>query len=216
MKDEHEQQNRAEWIEAVNTLFHGSPPPSASWTEIGEIVHALNAVCGIYNLSHTMLPFNGGADVDRVRTSREPDCIEFGGGGVFHLCKPRVLNFEYISSHPWNSFFLLDTHPLPPTGIYKNLELPYEELLRLPDGTYMSAGYGDSGHIGHDEGGNEIEIPSGSEVVGRELSGKFLIVAEQSLWKLGSATYNGRHTNLSPGQIRVLIQQACDSLEKAG
>ena len=147
--------------------------------------------------------------MDVVSVGREPGCIELRPSrGVAYVCRPRILYFEHIPAAPWNSFFLLEAAELAPSRVYDDLSYQHEELLELPDGQYHDRSHLDQGILGYDDAGDEIPIPDPHRLVVRYFSGKFLVVAKRSLWNRTSATYDGRHANLSLQEIRRQIEEA--------
>jgi|SRR5579864_6715372 len=204
-------ENKAHWEAALHAAFPDGIPRSACWTDLGDVIHMLTPFCAA-NLNHTMLPDGGGQDMVEVASSSEPDCIELRPGpNVAYICRPSQLYFEYFVNAPRESFFLLETLPIAPSGVYESLASVREELLELPDGQYSSRVYLDEGYIGHDESGNEIPIPDPHRLVVRHLTaGKFLLVAKSSLWNGTLGTYDGRHSQLTHVEIRAQIEVALE------
>jgi serine/threonine-protein kinase len=200
--------NKNKWHESLARAFPGAIPTSASWTGIDAIVAVLTPFC-VRDLNHTLLPGGGGMDIIEVARGRETDSLELRDSpSSAFICQPASLAFEHFPDSPWNSFFLLAAAPLEPSGIYDELRRPYEELLELPSGDYVERSYLDAGYIGHDESGSEIPIPDPHRLVTRFLSGKFLMIAKRSLWNSDSATYDGRHNQMSAATIRTHIAAA--------
>jgi hypothetical protein len=201
-------ENKSRWEAALHTAFPQGIPQSASWTQRDAIVDALGPFCA-KNLNHTMLPRGGGQDMDEVTYSREPGCIEFRPDpSVAYVCRPGVLYFENIAASPWNSFFLLDTASLSPSGVYEEGTRAHEEVLELPDGEYVNRSHLDEGSLGYDGNDRDIPIPDPHRLVVRILAGKLLIVAKRSLWNRVSQTYDGRHNTMSAAEIRAEIEAA--------
>jgi hypothetical protein len=202
-------ENRERWETALNICFPKGIPTSTSWTESEQMVRILRPFCA-KNLNHTMLPRGGGQDMIDIGLSKEAGCIELRPApNIAYLCRPSSLHFEYISDSAWNSFFLLETAGLSPSGIYGDDSSDgREELLELPNGQYYSRSHWDENSLGEDEDGREIPVPKASRLVVRHFDGKFLIVAKKSLWNGTSATYDGRHQKLAPAEIRAKIEAA--------
>jgi hypothetical protein len=158
------------------------------------------------NLNHTMLADGGGMDIIKVQRGREEGCIDlWPSSRSAYICKTSRLIFEHFPHSPSDSFLLLETNPLQPSGIYSELSRPYEELVELEDGSFYDRSCWDQASIGNDENGHEIPLPNNARLACRFLSGKFLFVAKASLWNLDNATYDGRHSRMTAQQIRSAI-----------
>jgi hypothetical protein len=206
MSDEFLIKNTREWETAIKEAFPKAIPETAKFKQLDEIVRVLKPFCKA-NLNHTMLPSTGGMDMIDVKNSREMGCIEFWPTmRSAYLGKPTALIWEYFPSSPLNSFLLLETEKLAPSGVYENLTRSDEEVVELPDGEYVERGVWDQGVIGHDENDNEIPLPKSARLIARFFQGKFLVVAKKSIWNSVSATYDGRHNKLTAEQIREQIE----------
>jgi serine/threonine-protein kinase len=200
--------NKNEWEQCLHRVFPKAIPSSAYWTDTGAIVAVLNQFCA-ENVNHTHLPDGGGMDIIKVARGREDNCLELHDApSCAFVCRPLSLTFEHFPTSPWNSFFLLDTARLPPSGVYPELTLQHEELLELPDGEYVERSHLDAGFFGHDEDGCTKPIPDPHRLVTRYFTGKFLMVAKRSLWNLDSSTYDGRHSRMDAATIRAAIAAA--------
>jgi serine/threonine-protein kinase len=200
--------NKQIWHQTLAKAFPAAIPTSASWTDLDAMVAILTPFCPP-NVNHTHLPGGGGQDIIKVAPGREPSTLDlYDAPSCAFICRPATLTLEHFPDSVWNSFFLLETAPLQPSGVYEGHPRPYEELLELPDGEYLERSCLDAGHIGHDESGDEIPIPDPHRLVTRFFSGKFLMVAKASLWNHDSATYDGRHNQMTPAAIRTVIAAA--------
>jgi serine/threonine-protein kinase len=200
--------NKGQWHQALTKAFPAAIPTSASWTDLDAMVAILTPFCPP-NVNHTHLPGGGGMDIIEVAPGREATTLELRDApSCAFICRPATLALEHFPDSPWNSFFLLETAPLKASGIYERHPRPYEELLELPDGEYLERSCIDAGYIGHDEAGHEIPIPDPHRLVTRFFSGKFLMVAKSSLWNHDSATYDGRHNQMTAAAIRAIIAAA--------
>lgn len=205
MSDEFDVRNKREWETAIRETFSKGIPQSAEFKQLEEIVRALQPFCK-NNLNHTMLADGGGMDIIKVESGREEGCIDLWPSvRSTYVCKPSRLIFEYLPNSPLNSFLLLETNALQPSGIYEELPRPYEELVELNDGSFHDRSCWDQSSIGHDENGHEIPLPKDARLTCRFLSGKFLFVAKASRWNSDSATYDGRHSKMTAQQIRHAI-----------
>ena len=201
-------ENRINWDATLNKIFPRGIPTSAKFTSIDDIVKTLGPICKL-NLNHTMLPDRGGNDIVGINLSLEEGCIDLRtNGGATYRCKPATLLFEHFPQSAWNSFFLLETAQLKPSGVYEELTFPSEELVELPDGAFLERFYWDQGFRGHDESGAEIPFPKDTRLLVRYFSGKFLFVAKGSLWNEDSGTYDGRHSKMTAEQVRNAIFHA--------
>ena len=146
-------------------------------------------------------------DIIKATASKEEGCLELRTSeSTAYVCRPDKLIIEYFADSPWNTFLLLSTKPLAPSGEYDDLgDDEVEELLELPDGTYMPRTFLDAGYIGHDERGCEIPVPKKSRLICRYPNGQFLMVAKRSYWNRIGDTYDGRHNTLSSAKIRAAI-----------
>jgi len=200
--------NIMQWQKALRLSFPNQVPDSASWSGIAAMVNILTPFCGA-NINHTMIPTGGGTDVIKITPNKEEGLLDLWDSPRSALvCKPASLRFEYFAGSEWNAFFLLETRPIAPTGVYDKLLQPCEELLELPSGKFMDRSYLDQGMIGHDEAGREIPLPQNYRRITRFFSGKFLMVAKQSIWNQADATYDGRHARMTAGEIRAQIALA--------
>ena len=208
MSHEFDSENKANWKASLAAAFPTGIPKSASWTDLNAIISILSKFCA-QDLNHAMLPCGGGIDVVNLAPSKETGCIELQNSSeVAYVCQPHTLSFEHISGSPVNSFFVLSTQEIQPSGVYHEMSGQYEELLELPDGEYRNRSALDEGHLGYDKSDAEIPIPDPHRLIIRFLSGAFLIVAKRSLWNRTTATYDGRHAEMTPIQIRQQIESA--------
>ncbi len=208
--EEFDVRNKASWIAAIKKAFGVSPPLSARWNDRKGILPVLKPFMG-QNLNHTMLPGSGGYDMESIALSPESGCLEFGPGkGTADTFRPGDLYFEYFPDSPWNSFFLLDTQPLEPCGVYETNDGEYEEVVEISPGEYIDRSHHDTGVLDHDENGHEIPLPPTARIISRHMQGKFLVVAKRSFWNRVTETYDGRHNRMTAGQIRQQIQNAVD------
>lgn len=204
--------NKSRWRDALSVAFPEGIPPSASWTDLPKIIQVLKPFCA-RNLNQTMLPRSGGIDIITVRAGKEPGCIELCPSfDAAYVARAQTLRFEHIPDSPWNSFFLLETGALTPSGVYENLLASYEELLELPNGTYKdrACAEDESPDEEDDDEDEDDDNPFSDQrrIVVRYFSGKFLMVAKSSLWNRATVTYDGRHNRMSAGEIRSHIVAA--------
>lgn len=208
MSEEFDARNKREWEIAIKDLFPDEIPHSTEFEGMDEIVRALSPFCKV-GLNHTLLPKSGGMDIVKVQPGRRYECLELlPSARIAYICKPSRLFFEHLPETPWDSFLLLETHSLAPTGVYEGLSDDYEEVVELKDGSFYERSCWDEAQLGHDEDGNEIPLPEDARLAVRFLAGKFLFVAKRSLWNRNTGTYDGRHSKMTAQQIRHAIETA--------
>lgn len=208
------QRARAAWVAAIHAAAGPNVPSSSMWTRADQIVRVLTHIMG-HNNNHTHLPAGGGVDMIRVRLAADdPSCLEFhpyDTDEIVYLMKPKQLTLEFIEDAPAESFFYLELQKLKPSGVYPPIEegrddnfsryRQYsEEVVEVGPGQYVS-------RSGWDEGAypNGRPLPSHARLVVRFLGGAAMPVAKGSLWNGHSATYDGRHSKMTPVQIRDVI-----------
>ena len=201
--------NREDWSRAISEMFRPPIPQSAQWSDPSSIVQVLAPFMG-RGLNHTMLPGGGGNDMESIAEAREPGCLMLCmGPGSAEIFRPATLYFEHFEESPWNSFFLLETEALSPSGVDRGTDGMSETLVEVSPGEYIDR---DQCILGYDEEGEEIPLPETVRIVTRYMRGKFLVVAKASLWNLLEATYDGRHNGMTAQQIRTQIQDAINRM----
>ncbi len=212
MCDDFDTENEAAWIASINEAFGTAPPRTAQWNDADMMRNVLGPFMG-QNLNHALLPGNGGLDMVDIVHSAENNCLEFlSGSRAAHLFRPASLFFEHFPDSPRNSFFLLETQTLQACGVYQESNFEYEEVLEIGPEHYVDRSFYDLGNLGYDENNQEIPIPEDCRIICRYLQGKFLIVAKRSIWNHISATYDGRHNQMTAQNIREQIQSAIDGI----
>jgi len=200
--------SQMQWQKALRLSFPNQIPDSASWSGIEAMVNILTPFCGT-KLNQTMIPAGGGSGIIKITPSKEAGLLDlWNSPRSAFVCKPANLRFEYFAESEWNAFFLVETMPIAPTGVYHNcgkLQQPCEEVLELPNGKFMDISYLNEGRIGYDEAGSEIPLPPNYRRSTRFFSGKFLMVAQQSVWNQTGARCDGSHSEMTAGEIRAQI-----------
>ena len=206
--DEFEAWNKKAWSKAIANAFPNGKPTSATFTDVSEIIRILDSFSD-NNLNHTLLPRGGGMDFEVVTEGREEGTIELHPDpGCAYVCRPASLYWEYFPQSEVDSFLLLETNPLEPSGVYQgNRKDGYEEVLEMPDGCYADR---DTRDLGEDESGRTIPLPRERRHLVRFFKGKFIVVAKKSLWNKIPETYDGQHNQLSAKEIRSIIQEGLD------
>ncbi|MBX9453208.1 MAG: hypothetical protein KL801_15475 [Mesorhizobium sp.] len=208
------QRARAAWVAAIHTAVGPNVPSSSIWTRTDQMVRVLTHVMG-HNNNHTHLPTGGGVDMLKVRLAAgDPSLLEFhpyDTDDIVYLMKPKQLTLEFIEDAPAESFFYLELQKLKPSGVYPPIEegrddnvsryRQYsEEVVEVGPGQYVS-------RSGWDEGAypDGRPLPADARLVVRFLGGAAMPVAKGSLWNGHSPTYDGRHSKMTPVQIRDVI-----------
>ena len=214
MCDDFDTRNKSDWVAAIAQAFGEVPPQSMEWTDLDEMLRVLTPFIR-KDLDHIMMPKGGGQDMESIARSVEPGCLEFCATScVADICRPAALVFEYFPKSEWNSFFLLGTQSLLPSGVYGDSDATDEEVCEPSPGEYIDRSHYDTGILGYDEDRREIPLPEASRIVSRHMQGKFLIVAKRSIWNCDSSTYDGRHSQMTSQQIREQIQNAIDRMSE--
>lgn len=222
--DDFEATSRTEWDAAVDQLLPAGAT-CAEWWGATPIAAALQPILGP-NSNHAFLPTRGGVSVAAATVaSGEVGCLELRPkGGSTYLVKPRKLTAERVVGAPGNSFLLLELDQLPLTDVYEDdpdeveedglgirgriLERGQEEVVEISPGHYVDRSVWDHGSLGYDEDGREVPIPQGARLVVRFLRGKVLFAAKASLWNRDPTTYDGRHSNMTPDEVREAIERS--------
>lgn len=214
------QRARAAWVEAIKSVAGPNVPSNMTWRGAATIAQVLSPIMGS-NRNHTHLPGGGGLDMQRVRPAiHEPECLEFfphESDDVLYLMKPKRLTLEFIEHAPAESFFHLELEELEPTGVYPEpdnddesereplparYERVSEEVVEIGPRQYVSRSGWDDGLL--PDGRN---LPRQSRLVVRCLRGAAMPVTKGSLWNGAAETYDGRHSRMTPGQIRNVIER---------
>ncbi len=212
------QEARTRWISAIKAAAGPAIPNSSIWTGAKSIAEILAHIMG-HNNNHTHLPGGGGLDMERVRPAmNEPGCLEFfphNTNGVLYLVKPKRLTLEFLENAPAESFFHLEIEELQPSGAYPERDSEpendeddryatySEEVVEVAPGKYIS-------RSGWDEDAypDGRDLPGDARLVVRQFRGALMAVTKGSLWNGASATYDGRHSRMTPRQIRSVIERS--------
>ena len=212
---------RAAWVAAIRNAAGPNVPSSGTYRGPGTITRILTHIMGS-NSNHTHLPGGGGLDMHRIRPSKnEPGCLEFfpfDSDDVVYLMKPKRLTLEYIEESPGESFFYLELDELEPTGVYTKSEdeeadgehgplAPHyeqfsEEVVEVGPRQYVSRSGWDDG-----EYPDGRELPKTARLVVRHFRGAAMAVSKGSIWNGAAETYDGRHSRMTPEQIRRVIER---------
>jgi hypothetical protein len=212
---------RAAWVDAVMSVAGPDARSSLTWRGVDTIARVLTPIMGSNN-NHTHLPGGGGLDMQRVRPAlNEQGCLEFfpdESDAYVYLMKPKRLTLEFMGHAPAESFFHLELDELEPTGIYAEpeddkedewapLSSRYqrvsEDVVELGPHQYVSRSGWDDGLLPDGR-----HLPRHSRLVVRCFRGAAMAVAKGSLWNGAAGTYDGRHSRMTPDQIRGVIERA--------
>lgn len=192
------------WQGIVDDLAGPERRSRTTWSNPKDIKRVLGRVMGPNN-NHTHLPDGGGFDAHSIEDAPEKGCLklrmQLGAVAVF---KPRILTMEYFENFPIDSFFLLEIERLDPLGVVPASSDEREHLTCMGDGTYRPRRFLKLMLDREEEDGTPV--PEGIEAVLRYTTGNFLIVSKGSYWNGRPETYDGRHSQMTPDDIRSLIE----------
>jgi hypothetical protein len=217
--DSFHQRARNTWVAAIKSAVGPNVPFSSTWTGASDIARVLAPIMGRNN-NHTHLPGGGGLDMVKVLPAvNEKGCLEFYPSqteAVVYLMKPKRLTLEFIEDAPGESFFHLELQELQPSGAHPvpddddeeeeetlRHERLSEEVVDVGAGQYVS-------RSGWDEGvfPDGRDLPSCARLVVRQFGGAAMAVAKGSIWNGDPSTYDGRHSRMTPRQIRHVIERS--------
>lgn len=208
--------NRTEWRAALNLLFNGAAPSSATWTERNAIVKALSTI-GQHDLNHAFLPDGGGLDLDGAKLSVEEGCIELDISSFTCIVSPVELSFEsFGADHLEWAYFRLETGPLLAFDSGKPLTAKGERATELRPGVYVDYSAWEQGYHGHDDNDNEIPLPKGARPIERLANGVFAIFAKSSFYNKITSTYDGRHAKMSREDFRAYVAEGVEAARRMG
>lgn len=210
MTAEKDSKNKSEWTNAITQTFGMSFPLSTTWNDIEAIRQVLNPFVK-QNLNLTLLPVGGCYIMATVSRSPEQGCLEFSHDLIFvQIFRPKTLFFEHFPESPWNSFFLLELHDLPPCGVYDDNVAMREIVVEISPGVYRDRACFDSGILGYDDADKEIPLPNNARLVERHMKGKFFISSRLNYWVNPNYPAYDRHSQMTAQQMRFEIQQLID------
>lgn len=193
-----------EWKQVQLRIFPAGIPKSASWDDIPTMLSVLSAVAYTNELNHMFFPNGGGLDLEAVRLSNEPGCIELHTG-MASVVRPLRLTFESFGKYEDWAYFRLDTSALDPSGVYDSAT-DYEEVTEMAPGVYEDRSVGECGFF-VDGDGVEKPLPRETRIVSRYFNGSFVIFAKASTYN-EIDPYQGAHNKVSSEEFRRLIDSA--------
>ncbi len=193
------------WRNVIRELIPGSASTSTTWKTSDEILSVLKHIGKVANANYLFFPRMGGLKLTGAVESMEEGCLDLLLGSSIATLKPSVLTLEVFPENLSESFFRLESMPLTPPHVYGSLASPCEELVRLPDGTYLSRNGWDDQFMSQDNGGNVIPFPPGSKVIFRFTEGVFVIFGSGSIYNQDSSTTDGRHSKMTAEEFRLYV-----------
>lgn len=204
-KDDFRTKNLEAWERVLNSIFSAAIPERKVWTDRRSIITILRKM-SVRDLTHVFFPDGGGLDLDGAKEGVEPECIELDTG-IPTILKPRELAFESFGDEHYEwAYFRIEAIPLAPSGVYKTLEGPYEELTEIRPGNYIVRSALDAGE--YEEGGRVRRLPESARGLMRYLSGAFVIFAKGSLYNRNPHTYDGRHAKMTAKEFHAHVAKA--------
>ncbi|WP_394130706.1 serine/threonine-protein kinase [Marinobacter nauticus] len=202
-EDFHEK-NLTEWFDLQNKLFPAGAPDSVTWTNLADIITIFNEIANVRSLNHMFLPGGGGNTIIGADYAAEEGFISLKiSEKIYDILKPRKLTYESFGVDPQWNYFRLEAESIKYTGIYGNKQpiFPYEELVEIEPSTYIERYHWDDNEY------NGEELPPESHLVCRYFEGAFVIFSTRSIYNRVSATYDGRHNEMSETEFREYIKR---------
>lgn len=199
---------RDEWLFMEESLFQHNHPQSTIWTELRDIEYVLRVVANSYAYNHLLYSQQGGLDLTDVSLASENGFLELRANGLTHILKPKCLHYETFENSAWN-YFLLEIQKVEP--ILKENEDGVEVLVEDIPGHYVNADDFVYGVYNYDSG---EPLPKTARQVERFCEGTMMIVMKMGTYNAIAATYDGRHGNMTPLQLRdyVLRLMICEKV----
>ncbi len=108
-KREFEKLNREIWNTYKQQIFEGGIPKQTEWKGLHEIVRILKIIAGYTDCNYMFMPEVGGDEIDSVKYSNTPGCINLYSCGFYKKIKPVRLVFEFLDNEFEYSYFRLET-----------------------------------------------------------------------------------------------------------
>lgn len=193
-------QNEKEWVGIQKRIFPELSPSRAVWDTYYEIESAL-AHLSRPNLLHCYLPRGGGLDLESAKESYENGLLELNMNGLTYLVKPKELHFERFPEMENMSYLRMIVGEIKPTGKSEAVSEDIEEVTELypleyEDYTSWQSNCTESGE----------DLPKSARRVSRILKGDLCFFSKSSIYNQLPATYDGRHSTMSPLDFRRYIR----------
>lgn len=183
---------------------------SKSWIGVTQIEQALPIVV-LPNTNHALYPTGGGMDWVGMSYTSEKSCLAVSASATeVNIFRPSRMTAQYFPEAPQESFVLIELDQLEEIDGHKPHKGAQQRFTELPNEGYVDQSVLYDGFIGYDDGGHEIPIPESTRLVVRWLNGQILLVSKGSIWNGISATYDGRHNNMTSEEIRDQIDRAIE------
>lgn len=194
------------WEKMLNNIFDSNIPEKKEWSDTVSIIKVLNQVAADDALSHVFLPTRGGTDLDSCKESNEKNCIEMKLDGIARIVKPKrlIFNFNKKSCIEW-AYFYLELCKLEDSGVYKNLNSDYEELVEVAPGEYEDRIKWDS---------YKNYYPKDSRIVIRNFQGDFAFFSKGSAYNNLNRAYDGKHSKLGYEEFETQINIAIEKFNR--
>lgn len=203
------EQNRLQWIEIQNILFHTALPKRVIWEDKDSIYEVLRILSSIKDLNHMFMPYGGGLDLNGVKKSFEQDCLELDVGGFFLIIKPKRLIFDAFGDDPEWNYFRLETENLAPINS-SNKKHNEEVFTELEPGLYTDYECFEYNDF------NGKKLPPTARPIRRLFKGDFVIFQTTSTYNKTGSTYDGRHNKVDADNFRKYIYKAIQNKNKEG
>lgn len=208
IKQDYPTWRRKVWELRLNQALPNPIPTSCSWSSPSEIAKILSHF-GRANLNHTFFPDGGGLDVEKF-TLNGAGFLELQvEPRMSYICMPTRLHFEHFEDNPEDSFFLLESDGLEPSGV-TSLFQNHEEVVELEPGRFVERYVWDEQSLGYDEFGRSMPLPDTARVVIRYTKGQFLIASKGSIWnrrrRIDVDLYMPSHNYMTATELRASLQ----------
>ncbi|MBW7476703.1 protein kinase [Paenibacillus oenotherae] len=193
--------NLLEWNYIFRKILPHTSPEVIVWTSPDDIVHLLDLISKIDSLNHVFVPGGGGLDLTKCTLSNELSYIELHFDYSIKKLMPEKLHLITFADAPEWNYFYLETKELHPTGLYGNQERYYEPVLELSPGVYVEPYHKYYGEV------DGQPIPKDAREILLSLKGSFAFFAKGSTYNTISATYDGRHNNMTSNAFHDHIKE---------
>jgi len=192
------EKNKKNWEDTLIKLFPSGIPDSCEWTKVEEIISVLNTIGSISNTNYIFPPIGGVTEIKSSKLSHERGCIEIYTG-IANILKPKRLLFESFNDAMWN-YFRIETSAIPASGVYKNNDGSFEDLVEIEPGRYIKLDY----CVFNEYEGEEF--PDTARTIIRFFEGTFLIFAQSSYFNNVHKKYYPRFNKMNAVEFKSFIE----------